>query len=106
MRDGGIDIHMQPAIMVGSRSRGPGLLAGIGARRADPRQMRPVNPLVSSRHKVVVYATCPNTWDRSPHNWPTPSTQSAPSATAAARSANISPAHGSTARGRYLPTPW
>ena len=45
----------------------------------------------TSRHIVVVEAFAPKACSRSPHNCPTPSMQSAPSATAAARSANTSP---------------
>ena len=44
-----------------------------------------------SRHIVVVEAFAPKACSRSPHSWPTASMQSAPSATAAARSANTSP---------------
>jgi hypothetical protein len=45
----------------------------------------------TSRHIVVVDAAAPKTCSRSPHSCPTPSIQSAPSATAAARSANTAP---------------
>src|ERR1700682_5601099 len=45
----------------------------------------------TSRHIVVVDAAGPKTCSRSPQRCPTPSMQSAPSATAAARSANTAP---------------
>ena len=62
----------------------------------------------TSRHIVVVEALAPNTCSRSAHSCPTPSMQSAPSATAAARSANTSrgihprPLVGVSQRGRDL----
>ena len=64
--------------------------SGIKVRAADGR-----SGLAALRDAyadiVVVDAFAPNTCSRSPHNCPTPSMQSAPSATAAARSANTSP---------------
>ena len=58
----------------------------------------------TSRHIVVVEAFASKACSRSPHNWPTPSMQSAPSATAAARSANTSPGAYNHGRGRCRPT--
>src|SRR4029077_19977597 len=45
----------------------------------------------ASRHIVVVDAAAPKTCSRSPQRCPTPSMQSAPSTTAATRSANTAP---------------
>ena len=61
--------------------------------------------LLSSRHNVVVDATCPNTWDRSPTACP-PHRRNPRRRPPPPQDRRTPPrAHGSTARGRYPPTP-
>jgi len=44
--DGGIDIDVQPAIMVRGSSGGPGPLPRVRSRRPDPRQPGGVDALI------------------------------------------------------------
>ena len=90
----GIDVDIQRRTSRGRCSGGPGRLPRRGAGLTNLRQVRGVDAMVDQPPHRRGRGLRPdvNTCSRSPHSCPTPSMQSAPSATAAARSANTAPA--------------
>ena len=84
--DGGIHIQMQPPLVIGCRTRCPRLRPGMGSSGPNPRQMGGVDALIDQPPQRGSRANSTKDVLAIP-----PSTQSAPSATAATRSANTAP---------------
>ena len=84
--DGGIDIQVQPLVRVGCRTRRPRHLPGVGTCSPDTGQMRRVDPGVDQPPHRGRGRRGTEDMFTIPAALPTPSMQSAPAASAAAKS--------------------